>query len=165
MNETTAAAASHQPALPPLRLTIVVPLPPARAFRLFTEELATWWPIATHSVGGDRVAATAIEPRLGGRCFERWYDGEERVWGSVIAWEPPRRVTVTWHPGMPEARASEVEVRFDAEGAGTRVDLEHRGWEVLGEKAAATRASYDGGWKMVVGERYRAAAEAAAQSV
>jgi hypothetical protein len=34
---------------------------------------------------------------------------------------------------------------------GTLVELEHRDWEVLGEKASETRNGYDQGWEMVLG--------------
>jgi hypothetical protein len=38
-------------------------------------------------------------------------------------------------------------VRFAPEGEGTRVELEHRGWEKSG---AGERSSYDGGWEYVL---------------
>jgi hypothetical protein len=81
------------------------------------------------------------------------------IWGTVIAWEPARRVAFTWHPGREPESAQEVEVRFVTTEAGTRVELEHRGWERLGETARATRDSYDQGWDGVFGDCFRRAAE------
>ena len=40
-----------------------------------------------------------------------------------------------WHPGREPETAQEVELRFRAEGATTVVELEHRGWAGLGDKA------------------------------
>jgi hypothetical protein len=41
-------------------------------------------------------------------------------------------------------------VRFVAEGDGTRVELEHRGWERYGDDAAETCSSYNSGWDVVL---------------
>jgi hypothetical protein len=41
-------------------------------------------------------------------------------------------------------------VTFTADGTGTRVDLEHRGWERLGEVAAEAREEYTQGWPRVL---------------
>ena len=45
-------------------------------------------------------------------------------------------------------KIDEVEVRFIADGAGTRVELEHRGWERVGAEATEVREAYDSprGW-------------------
>ncbi len=51
-------------------------------------------------------------------------------------------------------------MRFAADGEGTRVDLEHRGWERLGDIASEAREGYESGWPGVL-ELYRAAAEVA----
>ena len=83
--------------------------------------------------------------------YERMSDGQEATWGEVLVWDAPSRIVLTWHPGDEDAsRATEIEVRFTPEGDGTRVDLEHRGWERLGEQAAEAQAGYDGGWEAVL---------------
>jgi uncharacterized protein YndB with AHSA1/START domain len=92
-----------------------------------------------------------LEGRIGGRFFERQEDGTEAVWGTVTAWEPPLRLAFTWHPGRAESTAQEVEVRFTPVDGGTRVELEHRGWEKLGERAEEARNEYDSGWDFVLG--------------
>ena len=134
----------------PVRKSITVSLPPEPAFRRFTEGIAGWWPLATHSVSESAEATCAIESRIGGRIVETTPDGAEHVWGMVTAWEPPGRIAFTWHPGRPEDTRQEVEVTFRAAGAGTEVELVHTGWERLGEEAAGTRAGYDSGWDFVL---------------
>ena len=58
---------------------------------------------------------------------------------------------LAWNILEREAIATELEVRFLPEGDGTRVELEHRGWEDVTEEAPAKRESYDTGWDHVLG--------------
>jgi uncharacterized protein YndB with AHSA1/START domain len=142
-----------------LTKTITVDLPVEDAFRLFTEGIATWWPFDTHSIGEHEVETVVLEPRLGGRLYERTKAGEERDWGSVVVWDPPHTLVHTWHLSRPEESAQQVEVRFVPEGPRTRVELVHTGWEKLGDQAAEMLRNYDRGWDYVLGrygERARA---------
>ena len=83
--------------------------------------------------------------------LERIRGGRECVWGTVTAWEPSRRVAFTWHPGEEPETAQDVEVRFTAVGARTRVDLEHKGFERMGRMARKARRGYPIGWAYVLG--------------
>src|SRR5688572_25840184 len=109
-----------------------------------------------------------IEPREGGFAFERGPHGFLVHWGRVTDWEPPDRLVFTWQiaadrsPQPDPAKASEVEVRFtDADDGGTRVAVEHRGWERHGEGAHEYRDGFEqaGAWPLVL-ERFAAAAAA-----
>jgi uncharacterized protein YndB with AHSA1/START domain len=140
-----------------LRKSITVKAPPEKAFRIYTEEIATWWPTETHSVAGEKIVTVVFEGQVGGRLFEREADGTEHLWGTVMAWDPPNRLVYTWHPGRDEETAQEVEMRFIPEGDGTRVELVHRGWENLGADAKQVFENYDGGWDFVLGQRYAGA--------
>jgi uncharacterized protein YndB with AHSA1/START domain len=121
------------------------------AFRVFTEEIGAWWPVAAHSVEPEQVAAVVLEGRQGGRLYERWQDGGETDWGRVLAWEPPHRLVLAWSPNPDRSIPTRVEVRFTAvEPDHTRVELEHTGWERLAEEAAQVRANYEGGWPGVL---------------
>jgi DNA-binding transcriptional ArsR family regulator len=142
----------------PVVKTIMVPLTPERAFALFFEEMASWWPLGTHSVYGADAVTVRVDGREGGRIYERTAAGAESDWGELLAWEPPARALFTWHPGYGDDAATEVEIRFTAAGELTRVELEHRDWENLGDRGASTRAGYDTGWNRVFGELYGGAA-------
>jgi uncharacterized protein YndB with AHSA1/START domain len=135
-----------------VRKSIVVGSPPEIAFRVFTEGVADWWPTATHSVGEARVKTVVFESSLGGRIYERLDDGTEHEWGRVTEWDPPRRLAYTWYPGREPETGQVVEVRFEPDDGGTRLELEQRGWEALGERAERTRANYDSerGWNLVL---------------
>ena len=135
----------------PVRKSITVDWKPEAAFRRFTDGIAQWWPLESHSVSESADATVRIEGRIGGRIYETGPDGVEHLWGTVTGWDPPRRIAFTWHPGQPADARQEVEVTFQPAGRGARVDLVHSGWEHLGEEADTMRAGYDSGWDLVLG--------------
>jgi hypothetical protein len=145
--------------IPPVVREIRVAADPARAFAVFTGDLGRWWPLATHSVRETEAAGLTMGPGVGGAITEVDEAGEQLLWGTVVAWEPGSRVAFTWHPGGTPLEATDVEVRFVPEGDGTRVVLEHRGWERVGQ-GPGRRARYDDGWVPVL-EDFAARADAA----
>jgi uncharacterized protein YndB with AHSA1/START domain len=154
MNDQAGKARSggaERPAIAPIVVTVPLGCPPERAFAYFTRDIAKWWPLAKYSVCGDRAADVVFEPRSGGRLFETDRDGNVHVWGHVTEWSPPGRLRFSWHPGLEEAMAQWVDVKFAPNPKGTLVTLTHGGWEALGERALTTRASYAGGWPTVIG--------------
>lgn len=130
------------------------------AFERFTAELNLWWPRRTHSVFTDGCAEVVMECHEGGRLYEVSEEGEEVEWGHLTCWDPPVRVAFTWHPGRAPETAQKVEVTFRAVEDGTRVRVEHGGWEALGAEAAKTRDDYEAGWLSVLAE-YEEGASAA----
>jgi uncharacterized protein YndB with AHSA1/START domain len=127
-----------------VRKTVLVKAPQAVAFEVFTSRMAGWWPMASHHIGKSDCADVVVEPRTGGRWFERGVDGVECPWGEVLSWQPPERVLLAWRLNaqwqFDPAFFTEIEVRFVAVDAHTtRVELEHRGLEAYGEAAAQMR--------------------------
>jgi uncharacterized protein YndB with AHSA1/START domain len=137
---------------PPVVKKLLVKATPEHAFRRFTAEMGSWWPLRSHSVFEGEADRVTFEGRVGGRIVESTPDGRESVWGTVKAWDPPRRVAFTWHPGHATEKAQDVEVTFTPEGERTRVQLTHTGFERLGAKDGrfASRA-YGIGWEYVFG--------------
>ena len=149
-------------AIAPVRKEIVVEASQARAFRAFTEEHGAWWPLATHHIGEKPAETAVIEPRPGGRWFERAEDGTECQWGRVLVWDPPGRVVLAWQVGADwkhhDDLSTEVEIRFVVLGpALTRVELEHRNLDRFGAAADKMRGAFDsdGGWTGML-KRYAA---------
>lgn len=140
-----------------VRASVSVVCDVERAWRVFTAETDTWWPLRTHSVHEELARAIVLEPRAGGELYELAEDGERAHWARVLVWEPPTRLVLAWHvnPGRPAP--TEIEVTFREEGAGTRVDVVHRGWERLGAEGGPLRDRYGEGWPTVL-DRFRAAA-------
>ena len=125
-----------------IRKTVLVDFAPAEAFDLFTARIASWWPVGTHSYGGDDVTDVVLEPHVGGRLYEVTA-ASQQDWGRVLEWDPPHRFLLDWQIG--EARGTEVEVRFSPEGPGARVELEHRGFG-----GSEPRERYESGWGVVL---------------
>ena len=129
---------------------VTVEAPLERAFRVFVEQFDKIKP-REHNMLAVDIAETILEPRAGGRIYDRGVDGSECEWASVLAYEPPDRVVFSWNVSpywqveTDAAKRSEVEVRFIAESPErTRVELEHRhldrhgdGWEGLRAGVAA----------------------------
>jgi uncharacterized protein YndB with AHSA1/START domain/uncharacterized protein YciI len=142
--------------LPPLRRQIVVPAGPDVAFDVFTAQIGTWWPVDRHSVHGAKSTAEFRD----GRLVETGPDGTEALWGTVLEWDPPRLLRLTWHPGHPADRAGRVEVTFvPVADSRTLVTVTHDGWERHADPAGA-RDEYGNGWPTVLA-RYAAAVEPA----
>ncbi len=146
-----------------VRQQIVVQATIETAFETFTRRFGDFKP-PEHNLLAAPIAETVFEPRVGGHIYDRGTDGTECRWARVLVYEPPARVVFSWDIGPtwqvetePE-NASEVEVRFLAEGPDrTRVELEHRhidrhgpGWE-----AVASGVGHDDGWPLYLA-RYAA---------
>ena len=141
--------------------SIVVEAPVEAAFKVFTEDFGRFKP-PDHNLLGVDIAETVFEPRVGGHLYDRGVDGSECRWARVLAYEPPRRLLLSWDISphwqleVDPARASEWEVRFSPEGADkTRVVIEHRHLDRHGEGWEGVRDGIGGqaGWPLYL-ERY-----------
>jgi uncharacterized protein YndB with AHSA1/START domain len=120
----------HTIRVAPVKKSVRVRASQARAFEVFTARFDSWWP-KSHHIGKAEMKEAVIEPRAGGRWYEKGVDDSECNWGTVLAWEPPSRVVLSWQINgkfqPDEGVQSEVEIRFIPESANaTRVELEHR---------------------------------------
>jgi uncharacterized protein YndB with AHSA1/START domain len=134
----------------PLRLSFEVACPPEHAFEVWTSDIDTWWP-TDHTVTGHTDLTVVLQPGVGGRIYERTFDGTEHDWGEITVWDPPARLAYRWHLRQAEADATEVVINFVAQGEdATRVDIEHRGWERLGLAGQQRRQTNRNGWESVL---------------
>jgi DNA-binding transcriptional ArsR family regulator len=128
--------------------TVRVNAPLAIAFDAFVAQ--QWWPVDTHHLAEPHGAEVVLEPFPGGRWYERAADGTQTDWGTVLAWQPPYRLLLTWQVSPrwayeeDPAGASEIEVTFTPEGPHvTRVDFTHRHLERYGAQAERMRRILD----------------------
>lgn len=119
-----------------VKVTTFVDVTPHVAFDVFTTEIDLWWrrgpryrPNASAKKGTLKFE-TAGERRL----VEELEDGEVFEIGRVLAWEPASRLLLEWRArNFARDELTEVEVRFEPSGSGTRVVIEHRGWAAIRE--------------------------------
>jgi len=140
-----------------VRKTVTVDCSVEEAFRVFTADAVSWWPVESHSIH-ETVSEIVFEPEVGGEVYELSTAGDRGYWATVLEWDPPNRLVLAWNILRADVAPTEVEVRFLSDGKRTRVELEHRGWEALGDDGAAKRDDYDTGWDFVLG-RFVADAE------
>ncbi len=114
---------------------VEVRVDPATAFRVFTEEIDSWFVRGPYSWNNPKKAlAIRFEPGVGGRWIEVWdrESGEGYTQGRITAWEPGSLLRMSYEGSfLPADVPTEIEVRFDAIATGTRVTLEHRGLDGL----------------------------------
>ena len=129
---------------------IIVDASIERAFSVFTERFGDFKP-KEHNLLGVPIVETFFEPKVGGHIYDRAEDGSECRWARVLAYDPPNRVIFSWDIGptwqleTDSDNASEVEVRFVAEGPDrTRVELEHRNIDRHGPGFEGIHAGVDG---------------------
>lgn len=148
----------------PLIKTIEVPCAQAEAFRVFVNEMGSWWPLHKRSMSlkavGKPAASLQVDPRLGGKIVEIGPDGSEYHWGTIKAIEPYNSVAMDFHMGMPPERASLVEVVFvRLADDRTRVTLTQSNWEGFGDMAEMLRAGYGSGWDIIFVQAYLSACD------
>jgi len=115
-------------------VTTVVPVDRDTAFQIFTDDVDVWWK------RGLRYRPTVredgrmrFEPGPAGRLVEM-YESNDSTFeiGRILVWEPGNRLIFDWR--ATEFGADEktvVEVRFEPDAEGTRVTVEHSGWNAI----------------------------------
>jgi uncharacterized protein YndB with AHSA1/START domain len=129
-----------------IRKTLRVDVQVERAFEAFTAGWREWWPIETHSLAGGEVS---IDWRVGGTASEL-VEGTWVNWADILEYDPPHGVALRWRVNA-EKPATELRVRFEPDGDGTRVELSHEGWESYLDGGSEEQAGYTSGWDTVLG--------------
>ncbi|MEP5151738.1 SRPBCC domain-containing protein [Planktotalea sp.] len=128
----------------PVEVHVVLDSTPEQAFKAFTDNINSWWPVESHSICKGTVK---LDPTLGGEIIETGADGQTHVWGHVTEWTPPNSLKIEWYVGRTPAEGTQIHVTFLATDDGrVGVTLVHSGWEILGESALETRDMYQSGW-------------------
>ncbi len=126
-----------------IEFSVLLRLPPAAAFDLFTERVSDWWP-PTHRLTKDPASTITMAP--GKPFLERATDGRVAELGRVRVWQRPERLELDFYLGTGPDAPTDVVIRFEPEGDGTRITVRHgplpesaAGW---GERVARYRASW-----------------------
>ena len=138
----------------PVRRSVFVQAPPERAFEVFTEGFASL--VAGVALGDRRRPGgrRTSSPRSAAAGTSAGWTARSATGAACspttrpAGWCSPGCSTSEFEPDPDPANASEVEVTFTREGDGTRVELEHRGFERRAEGGAQVAESVagEGGW-------------------
>jgi hypothetical protein len=132
-----------------LRKSILVGCEVETAFQVWTEQMNIWWPRG-HSISGNPGTNVFLESRVGGRLYERTPDGVEFDWGHVAVWQPPSHFAYDWYLVGTLERPSRVDVYFVSEKQNqTKVNVEHRGPELLGDVWFQRVLGFNKAWEAV----------------
>jgi uncharacterized protein YndB with AHSA1/START domain len=145
-----------------IRKSVTVNVPAERAFDVFAARMGTWWH-KEHSIAkGTTQVDVVVEPRAGGRWYEKGADGSEHPWGKVVAYERPRRLVLVWQVNQEFAYDPNLEttvtVTFEEKEGVTTVHFEHRDLERMGTGIVEMLEGMDGGWGMLL-DLFKAEAE------
>ncbi len=118
------------------RVSMLVRVPQAVAFRVFTEEVDQWWRQGRkYRAAGKHRSVVHIEGGVGGRLFESFETSTgAKVYetGKITAWEPPSRFAFEWRsPNYAAEEQTFVEVLFEPSASGTLVTVTHSGWSAI----------------------------------
>jgi len=138
---------------------VTIAAPPARVFDALTKEVSAWWG-RPHMYAED-ARDIILEPRVGGRFYEDWGNGEGALYAIVTIARRPEWLRMSGSMGMRGAVAGVIEITLTPKGAGTVVRLSHR---VVGEVTEETESGYREGWRGLFAERLKAFVEKGVRS-
>ncbi len=71
----------------PIKKAVTVGQSVEDAFRIFTDQIGSWWPLKSHSMGGEKAVSCGMDGAVGGYLFEELADGTRLNWGEVLTWD------------------------------------------------------------------------------
>ena len=112
-------------------VSVRIAAPPREVFDIFTRDIALWWrPSPLFRFTPRDGGVLAFEGAEGGRFIETLPSGTVFVIGRIRVWQPGERLVFGWRQAtFTKDQDTEVEVRFEPVEEGTRVTVEHRGWD------------------------------------
>lgn len=138
-----------------VRVTTLVEVDAQAAWEVFTGEVDLWWRRGPRfRWRPDRQGRLRFEGGAGGRLVEVVEEdrGEDFEVGRIRVWEPGKRLVFGFRArAFAEDEDTEVEVRFEPEGAVTRVTVEHRGWDALADGHPARHGLQDAAFDAMIG--------------
>jgi hypothetical protein len=118
-----------------VRVSTQVAVDPEAAFEVFTREVDAWWKQGPRfRADPGRPSRMRFEPGVGGRLLEIYDEaaGEAFELGRIEVWEPGRRLVFEmFGRDFGPEDTTRVEVCFEPVPEGTRVTVEHGGWEAF----------------------------------
>ena len=131
---------------------VLIEAPIERVWRAMVVDTNEWWH-REFFIGPD-PKALLIEPRLGGRMYEDWGDGEGMIWGHVNMVRSPELLQIVGDCSKDFGGPSRHIMTWNLEqdGGTTRLRLEH---SIHGHVTAQVEENTSAGWKRLFGECFK----------
>ncbi len=147
---TTQANDSQVLTVSEVRCEVRIEADAARVWETLVGDVTPWWHAAFYTNPlGPKQGGYHIEPKLGGRMFEDWGEGQGLIWGTVIGIESERFLQIfgdssaEW--GGPSRNC--LTLRLEPDGAATKLSFLGSGFGRITEQ---TTASLDEGWRFLL---------------
>ena len=121
--------------------------PVKKVFDALTKDINKWWD-SEHSIGGEKTKKFVCEPKLGGKFYEIWGEGEGSVWGTVTEVKKNVRLEICGTMGAMGATWCKMGYDLEPNGKSTRVKFTHHGMGTFDEDVAS---NYREGWTSLFG--------------
>jgi len=133
--------------------------PPARVWKALTGQVSSWWHPGFFSRKG--ALAFVVEPKVGGRVYEDWGNGQGLVWYTVIGLVENELLQLMGDLDANNGGPARLHTTFRlrGEGKGTVVRLEECAFGRVDEKV---KKSLEAGWKILIDGCLRVFAETGA---
>lgn len=148
--------------LEPIVKRVEVPCNQEKAFKIFIEEMHTWWPVdrfATSKMAGSSTQTINVDTQVGGAITEVNVDGSEYHWGTIKVYDPYAGLTMDFHVPHPDYEIgpmTTVALKFvELDKGRTLVELTQTGWEVFGDMAEGIHGGYTFGWGVILEQAYK----------
>ena len=134
-----------------IKLEVEIAAPPERVWSSLTAGIGEWWPKQFYV--GTAPKRFVIEPRVGGRVFEDWGDGEGVLFATVVIWEANR--TLCWAGDMsaeyggPAREVSSYRLTPAADGRHTLVAFRDTPFGLLSDEAVE---HLEQGWRWLLND-------------
>ena len=107
----TQEAARMQATDSAVRREITVNAPPERAFAVFAEQFDTWWPRSHQHRRGRSWPRWSSSRAPAAAGTSRASTAASAMWGEVLAYDPPSRLTLSWRHRRRHGRSSATRTR------------------------------------------------------
>jgi uncharacterized protein YndB with AHSA1/START domain len=114
MSGTTNETAVIEPRVIRIENEVFIEAPVERVWEALTTGMGAWWP---HRHKEDALGAV-LEPKVGGRFYEDWGDGNGALFGHVVYIDPPHKLSTRGPMGMKLAASTVMWYVLEAKDGG-----------------------------------------------